>query len=286
MKEVYYITTLFLKNLIYSIILIKYYVTFYVIIEKKESNLTLTIIGTGSMGMAIAHGLKERYTLEFVARDLSKLETIKNEYQANIYPLENFDITNKNIILAVKPYALESVGKQLKGRANTLYSVLAGSSLDALNTHIATQSSVRIMPNVSAKFKASTSVMTGDEHKRAEAEEIFSAIGDTFWVGSEKEIDIATAIAGSGPALLTLVAEAMMDGLVKEGMKRPDATGITNSLFKGFAPLIASNHPALIKDSVMSPGGTTAAAYAMLEEGAVRSSFIKAVGEAFKVTQK
>lgn len=105
-------------------------------------------------------------------------------------------------------------------------------------------------------------------------------------MSSQKEIDIATAVAGSGPALLTLVAEAMMDGLVKEGMKRPDAIGITNSLFKGFAPLIASNHPALIKDSVMSPGGTTAAAYAALEEGAVRSSFIKAVGEAFKVTQK
>jgi pyrroline-5-carboxylate reductase len=83
-----------------------------------------------------------------------------------------------------------------------------------------------------------------------------------------------------------LVAEAMMDGLVKEGMKRSDAVGVTNSLFKGFAPLIASSHPALIKDSVMSPGGTTAAAYGALEEGAVRSSFIKAVGEAFKVTQR
>ena len=248
--------------------------------------MTLTIIGPGSMAMAIAHGLKDQYTLEFVARDISKLDAIKKAFSANVYTLDNFDISHKNILLAVKPYALTSVSEQLKGEAETLYSVLAGSTLEALKKHIPAQNHIRVMPNVAAKFGASTSVITGDVAKKEEAIAIFSAIGDTFWVDSEKEVDIATAIAGSGPALLTLVAEAMMDGLVKEGMKRSDAIGITNSLFKGFAPLIASNHPALIKDSVMSPGGTTAAAYGALEEGAVRSSFIKAVGEAFKVTQK
>jgi pyrroline-5-carboxylate reductase len=241
------------------------------------------------MAMAIADGLNNqngKYTLEFVARDISKLKEIKEKFSANVYALDEFDITGKNILLAVKPYALTSVSQQIKGKANTVYSVLAGTTLEALKENIPAENHIRIMPNVAAKFGASTSVITGDNAKKEEALEMFNAIGDTFWVDSEKEVDIATAIAGSGPALLTLVAEAMMDGLVKEGMKRPDAIGITNSLFKGFAPLIASNHPALIKDSVMSPGGTTAAAYAALEEGAVRSSFIKAVGEAFKITQK
>jgi len=238
------------------------------------------------MAVAIADGLKENYDLEFVARDIGKLEAIKKEFSANVYPLKDFDISNKNILLAVKPYALEAVSSQIKGEALSLYSVLAGTTLNALKDKIPAQNHIRIMPNVSAKFGASTSVLTGDNTKKEEAMKLFSAIGDTFWVESEKEIDIATAIAGSGPALLTLVAEAMMDGLVKEGMKRPDAINITNSLFKGFAPLIASNHPALIKDAVMSPAGTTAAAYGALEEGAVRSSFIKAVSEAFKVTQR
>ena len=248
--------------------------------------MTLTIIGPGSMAMAIAHGLKESYTLEFVARDISKIEHLKEAFSANIYSLDGFDVTGKNILLAVKPYALSAVAEKIKGSANVVYSVLAGTTLEALRENILAQNYVRIMPNVAAKFQASTSVMTGDSAKKEEAKAIFEAIGDVFWVESEKEVDIATAIAGSGPALLTLVAEAMMDGLVKEGMKRPDAVGVTNSLFKGFAPLIASNHPAIIKDSVMSPGGTTAAAYAALEEGSVRSSFIKAVGEAFKITQR
>ena len=241
----------------------------------------LTIIGAGAMAMAMAKGLEERYKLEFVVRDISKVD---NNY--SVFKLDNFDITDKNIILAVKPYALKSVASKLIGKANTIYSVLAGTSLESLRDNIKASYYIRTMPNVSAKFGASTTIITGDIDKKDEAIEIFSAIGDTFWVNTQKEIDIATAVAGSGPALLALVAEAMMDGLVKEGMKRADAIDITNSLFKGFSPLIDSNHPALIKDSVMSPAGTTAAAYSALENGAVRGSFIKAIAEAFRVTQR
>ena len=245
--------------------------------------MTITIIGAGAMGMAMAYGLKDRYKIEFVERDMSKQDEIKREFGTEINSPKSFDITGKNILLAVKPSVLETVGEQLQGEADTLYSVLAGSTIERLRANIDTKNIVRIMPNISAKFGASTSIITGGRAKKEEAEAIFSNIGDTFWVDSEKEIDIATAVAGSGPALLALVAEAMMDGLVKEGMKRPDAIGITNSLFKGFAPLIESAHPAIIKDSVMSPAGTTAAAYFALEEGGVRSSFIKAVGEAFRI---
>ncbi len=251
-----------------------------------EKKLTLTIIGAGAMAKAMANGLKDRYTLEFVVRDIKKNSYLKDEFLVDVFELKEFDITDKNIILAVKPYALNDVATNLKGISNTLYSILAGTTIESLKENISAKNYIRVMPNVSAKFQDSTSVITGDKSKKDESLEIFSAIGDTFWVDSQKEIDIATAVAGSGPALLTLVAEAMMDGLVKEGMKRADAISITNSLFKGFAPLIASAHPALIKDSVMSPAGTTAAAYGALEEGAVRSSFIKAVGEAFKITQR
>ncbi len=241
----------------------------------------LTIIGAGAMAIAMVKGLEDKYILEFVVRDISKVD---NNY--SVFKLNNFDITNKNIILAVKPYALKSVASKLKGKANTIYSVLAGTSLETLKDNISASNYIRTMPNVSAKFGASTTIITGDIEKKDEAIEIFSTIGDTFWVDTQKEIDIATAVAGSGPALLSLVAEAMMDGLVKEGMKRVDAINITNSLFKGFAPLIGSNHPALIKDSVMSPAGTTAAAYTALENGAVRGSFIKAITKAFEITQR
>ena len=256
-------------------------ILYFAIITQKGLKMSFTIIGAGAMGMAMADGLKDRYELEFVVRNPSKVDS-----NYPIHQLSGFNIENKNIILAVKPYALKSVATQLRGEANTLYSILAGTLLEDLKNYIRAKSYIRAMPNLSAKFKASTTVITGDSNLKERAMEIFSYIGDTIWVESEREIDIATAVAGSGPALLALVSEAMMDGLVKEGLKRADAIEITNSLFRGFAPLISSMHPAIIKDSVMSPAGTTASAYGVLEEGAVRSSFIKAINRAFKVTQK
>jgi len=245
--------------------------------------MTLTIIGAGAMGIAMAEGLKAKYRVEFVARDLSKMEELKGRYL--VYPLNKFNIEGKNVILAIKPHALKSVGFNLRGRAETIYSILAGVSISDLKSSIDARSYIRAMPNVSAKLQASTTIITGDIETKGRAMRIFSTIGDTFWVDSEREIDIGTAVAGSGPALLSLVAEAMMDGLVREGMKRGDAMSITNSLFKGFAPLLTSSHPAIIKDSVMSPAGTTAQAYYTLEESGVRASFIKAIERAFKQTQ-
>jgi pyrroline-5-carboxylate reductase len=241
----------------------------------------LTIVGAGAMAMAMAKGLESRYELEFVVRDISKVD---NNY--SVFNINGFDISDKNIILAIKPYALKGISSKLVGEADTIYSLLAGTSIDIIKDAINAKSYIRTMPNISAKFGASTTIITGDINKRRDAIEIFSSIGDTFWVETQKEIDIATAVAGSGPAFLALVAEAMMDGLVREGMRRIDAIEITNSLFRGFAPLISSNHPAMVKDLVMSPSGTTSAGYAVLESMATRGAFIQAIGEAFKVTQR
>ena len=83
------------------------------------------------------------------------------------------------------------------------------------------------------------------------------------------------------PAYLALVAEALADGAVKQGLKRDDAMTLMRGLFAGFGELIQSEHPALLKDGVMSPGGTTASGYAALEKAGVRSACIEAVGVAF-----
>ena len=246
----------------------------------------LTIIGSGAMATALADGLKEQYELEFIARDAQKLKQLSKQFNASFSLLEQIDISGKNILLCIKPYALDTVAAQLSGKAQTLYSIHAGTSISTLKAKIDTEHTVRAMPNVAAAFGASATALTGDEAIKAEAEDIFNSIGESLWLNSEKELDIATAIAGSGPAYLALVAEAMMDGGVKQGLKRDDSMVLVKALFAGFAPLIAEKHPALIKDSVMSPGGTTAAGYAALEEGKVRDGFIKAVEAAFMVTQR
>ncbi len=248
----------------------------------------LSLIGSGSMATALALGLEGHFELEIIARNKDMASVLVNKLKNNIdiIDLNDANIENKNIILCTKPYALEEVASKLNGKANSLISILASTSIEKLSKAIEANHIVRAMPNVSAKLNSSTTTITGDKKIQKECMDIFNSIGDVFWVDSEKELDVATAIAGSGPAFLALVAEAMMDGGVKQGLKRDDSIKLVSSLFKGFAPLLNSTHPALIKDSVMSPAGTTAAGYSTLEEYGVRDAFIKAIEAAFKVTQK
>ena len=248
--------------------------------------MTLSLIGTGAMSQALALGLKQHHTLEVVGRTKAKAEAFiqAHKLDATAFDMLNYEITNKTIILCVKPYALEPVAAQLRGRAKTIYSILAGTSIEHTKRLIDAHHYVRVMPNVSARFGASMTSITGDESQQEEALALFSSIGKALWLGSEKELDIATGLAGSGPAYLCLIAEALADGAVKQGLKRLDALALTQGLFAGFGPLLESAHPALIKDSVMSPGGTTAAGYSALEEGGVRAACIAAIEAAYKKT--
>ena len=194
----------------------------------------------------------------------------------------SFDIKDKNLILCVKPNALESVGIFLDGEANLLLSVLAGTTLESLQKSIKSKAYVRSMPNLAAAYQKSMTTLCGDKSVKDDALDICSSFGDTLWLNSEKEIDIATAVAGSGPAFLALVAEALSDGAVKEGLKRDDAKILVSGLFNGFSALVSDKHPAIIKDEVMSPGGTTAAGYCALEENCARDAFIKAISKAYE----
>lgn len=248
--------------------------------------MTLSLIGTGNMSKALALGLKEKYDLEIVGRTLQKAQDFikTHNLKAEAFAMQDFDISSKNILFCVKPYALASVASMLNGEAKTIYSILAGSPIHALKNALASKAYVRAMPNVAAAVGYSMTTLTGDAKLQQESIEIFSAIGPTLWVNSEKELDIATGLAGSGPAYLALIAEALADGAVKQGLKRDDAQKLTNGLFLGFSKLLQTTHPALLKDSVMSPGGTTAAGYSALEEKGVRAGCIAAIEAAYKKT--
>ncbi|MEA1920534.1 MAG: pyrroline-5-carboxylate reductase [Campylobacterota bacterium] len=248
---------------------------------------TLTFIGNGAMALSLAKGLKASCNIEVVGRDMQKLESFEKSLGLTCkkYLLKDFDISERHIILCVKPANVEEVGALLQGRANTLYSVLAGTSLDKLSQNIASDEYVRSMPNLAATVLKSMTTLTGSLTCKEEALKIFNAIGATLWVNSEKELDIATALAGSGPAYLALISEALTDGAVKQGLKREDAMSLMRGLFDGFGTLIQDEHPALLKDGVMSPGGTTAAGYSALEKGNVRDGCMNAVEAAYLRTK-
>lgn len=245
---------------------------------------TITFIGNGNMALSIAKGLKDNYKIEVVGRSFEQLNKFENELGTQVEKalLDGFNIDGKAVILCVKPANVEEVATKIKGRAGVIYSVLAGTTVQKLKQYLNPYAVVRCMPNLAASVGRSMTTLTGDEAFKSEAEELLGAIGTTLWLGSEKELDIATALAGSGPAYLALIAEALADGAVKQGMKRADAMATMRGLFGGFGELIQDIHPALLKDAVMSPGGTTAAGYGALESGSVRASCINAIEKAYK----
>lgn len=244
---------------------------------------TITFIGNGNMALSIAQGLKKNYTIEVVGRDMQNLQKFEDALGVKVekYILKDFDISNKTVLFCVKPANVESVGAQLRGEARVVFSVLAGTALEKLRSNINTNAVVRTMPNLAASVGKSMTTLTGDIGFKEEAQKLLGAIGETRWLDSEKELDIATALAGSGPAYLALIAESLADGAVKQGLKRADAMAIMRGLFGGFGVLIQDIHPALLKDGVMSPGGTTAAGYGALEDGNVRSACIDAINKAY-----
>lgn len=240
----------------------------------------LTILGNGTMAFALAKGLIRNYEVEVIGRDLQKLQKmqalIPEIFISQLNEKEE-DITGKILLFCVKPYALESVSVRLVGKANTILSILAGTKIQNLKKHIKADNYIRTMPNVAASRLASMTTITGDKEAKKLAIDIFDSIGRTLWVNTENQLDLATALAGSGPAYLALIAESLIDGAVRSGLERSISTDLVRGLFNGFSKILNDTHPALIKDSVTSPGGTTAAGLNCLEEGKVRDSVSKAV---------
>lgn len=243
----------------------------------------ITFIGNGKMALSIAKRLKETYVLEIIGRTQEALEQFETELDCRVQKTlyEESTCEGKILILCVKPYNLPEISTRLRGKAKALYSVLAGTPLSSLRS-ISAVNYVRAMPNLAAEAGLSMTSLVGDVSLRDEAVALFSSIGKTLWLGSEKELDIATALAGSGPAYLTLIAEALCDGAVREGLRRDDAMSLMRGLFEGFGTLIQTSHPALLKDNVMSPGGTTAAGYGALEKFGVRNGCMEAIRLAYE----
>ncbi len=244
----------------------------------------LTIIGTGKMAEAIIVGVMRDFEVEVVGRDPKKISSLMEKYpkiKESALLDSPVDIEDKTLIFAIKPHALESISIYLSGEAKAVISVMAGVTIETLKSKINAKSYIRSMPNLAASYQKSMTTLYGDIDFKDEALNICNSFGKSLWLGSEKEIDIATAIAGSGPAFLALVAEALADGGVKEGLKREDAKILVSGLFEGASALLENINPSTIKDEVMSPGGTTAAGYAKLEEKCVRSAFIDAIESAY-----
>ena len=257
-------------------------------------NAKLGIIGGGNMARAILRGIIQAGLVPADAITVSDLRpdtlaALSADFSVTT-TTDNCQLTAASdiIILAVKPQTLPTVLAEIAAQARTrlFLSIAAGVRAAAIHEALGCRGRiVRIMPNVAAQVLAGASAISAgpdaSDEDLAIATAIFDAVGSTVQV-AEPLMDAVTGLSGSGPAYLFLVIEALADAGVRAGLPRTTALQLAAQTCSGAAQLVleTGHHPAVLKDQVTSPGGTTIAGMHRLEQQAVRGAFMDAVAAA------
>ena len=197
------------------------------------------------------------------------------------------------VLLAIKPQMLARVGREIGphlAAGQLVLSVIAGATTAALEGFLGHPELVRSMPNTPAQIGRGMTVWYATpettEEQRAQARAILSALGAEIQVDDEKFVAMATAVSGTGPTYVFMVMEALIDAAVHLGFPRHVAHDLVVETLEGstlFAKQSAA-HPAVLRNMVTSPGGTSAAALHELESGRLRTVLSEAVWAAYRRT--
>ncbi len=185
-----------------------------------------------------------------------------------------------HLLLAVKPQVFSEVASEISGRSvPTVMSIMAGVRRDSIAQATDAAAVVRLMPNLPCNIGVgATAIAAGSEPHDVLAREIFEAIGTVITV-DESLMDAVTAVSGSGPAYLFLLAEGMVEGAIKCGMERETAELLVQQTLLGAATMLSTGDvPAEhLRRAVTSPGGTTEAALDVLADHEVLHALTDAV---------
>ena len=252
----------------------------------------IAVIGAGNMGTALLRGIlasgwgtKENLVASHPKRE--KGAALGTELgiavtESNVSAARKAQI----VILAVKPQILESVLEEIRPtrRPGTLFiSIAAGFPTSRIEAVLgASVPVVRAMPNVAAVVRSSATVLCAGRHAKAEhladARRIFESIGLVVEL-PEYQLDAVTGLSGSGPMYVFQIIEGLSDAGVRVGLSRDVSTALTIQTVLGAARMAGElrTHPAILKDSVTSPGGTAIAALHSLERNRLRAILMDAV---------
>jgi pyrroline-5-carboxylate reductase len=274
---------------------------------------TIGFLGGGMMAEALIGGITSGLTTTdkiFVSDPVApRLKYLNDKFPGVTTTDKNQEVVEKSdiIILAVKPQVFTQAVNSLKGvqldGAKMFVSIMAGVTLTALVSQIESAGIkadvIRVMPNTPALVGCgSAAFVLPNEGKLSHEGEntvkvpfvksIFASIGVCEQVAKEELMDAVTGLSGSGPAYVYMLIEAMADGGVKNGLPRDVAIKLAANTVMGSAKMVMAGvkeeggfdmlkHPAVLKNAVESPGGTTIAGTATLEAQGFRGAVISAV---------
>ena len=250
------------------------------------------LVGSGNMGEALISGLLKA---KFVSPeqmlvfdvDGERLQFIQKKYGVKKAPNNNQIASQCNpILLCVKPQSMKEVVEEMAeslDASKLLISIAAGVPLYVIEAYARKQLRlVRVMPNIAVLVQEGASAIAPGNLSSEEdiqlTQSIFNCVGKSILV-PESLMDAVTGLSGSGPAYVLLMIEALTDAGVHLGMTRTQAFTLASQTVKGAVKLLleTGEHPALLREKVTSPGGTTAAGLYKLEEGGFKKTLIEAV---------
>jgi pyrroline-5-carboxylate reductase len=252
-------------------------------------------IGAGNMGEALIRGLVNANVVPpdaIWASDvrLQRLKELDRTYGIQLAADNGEAVRQADVVIvAVKPQIIIAVLREIAPavtRKKLMISIAAGISTARIRAVLGKEVRlIRAMPNTPALVQEGATAIARAEGLEPDdlevAGEVFSAVGRVV-VLEEELMDAVTGLSGSGPAYVALVIESLADGGVKMGLDRVTAMTLATQTVLGAAKLLLETgmHPGALKDMVSSPGGTSIAGIAALEDGGVRTTFIKAVERA------
>jgi pyrroline-5-carboxylate reductase len=257
--------------------------------KKKK---VIGFIGTGNMGETLIAGLlRAKFTTpaQIMAFDLdgARLGFVQKKYGIR-KASDNNHLSSRcdPILFCVKPQSMKEVIEEMADSLDSsklLISIAAGVPLYAIETYARKQLRlIRVMPNINVHVREGASAIAPGNLATEEdvnlARAIFDCVGKSITI-QEHLMDAVTGLSGSGPAYIFLIIEALTDAAVHLGMNRSQALALVTQTVMGSVKLLSDTgeHPALLREKVTSPGGTTAAGLYKLEEGGLRKILMDAV---------
>jgi len=262
------------------------------------SKSVIAFIGAGNMGVSLAGGLiADGYDASLIwmsGPTPSKLEKLKSRLNVNV-TTDNKEAAKKAdvIVFCVKPQVLNTVCQELADIINNkhplIISIAAGVRESIINNWFGERVAiVRCMPNTPALIGAGATALFANDKVNEEqhelAESILRSVGITLWMDDEENLDIVTALSGSGPAYIFLVIEAMRDAGKKLGLSEKEANLLTLQTVIGASrmALESDDDVTTLREKVTSPGGTTEQALSVFNENNLKEIFFNAIEAATK----
>jgi pyrroline-5-carboxylate reductase len=229
----------------------------------------LALIGAGKMGSALLAGWLDRGLDPAPPEDSKAILAMAGIAVSPVAP----DKVARVLVVAVKPQIIAGVLPELRrmiGPATIVLSIAAGATLANLEAGLGSAAIVRSIPNTPAQVgRGATAAIANhrvDADGKALVTTLLEAVGVVAWVEEETLIDVATAVSGSGPAYVFLLAECLTEAAIAEGLPAELAARLARATVSGAGELLERSDlsPAQLRKNVTSPNGTTAAALAIL----------------------